>query len=328
VNSAAPARGHFLAMCIAELRKLRGRGLLYAVLLFGACHGLLAAAAVKGMEVLGHKFTASQTGGEVVDLIDLSVTTDLAVNLAVFPVNGFVLLFLFSIIWAEDFSLGTMAMIFTRPVARWKIFAAKATVSLGVGALSLVLAAATGLVLGLILFGTDADISMLKGAPLVGWMADVPSLPLGTRLVRVASGVLAGTVVLMPAIAVTALLGSLSRSPVLTLFTSMLFLFGDFFIKSVLGIWGSTDFDGHDSALEFSRWTIWAGRDLFDIHGPWSAAWSATTSDPAAAALAEAATALPHTAWGLLGQPLAATLSYTLVLGGLALLLFCKRDVT
>ena len=47
----APAAGDatLFALCIAEWRKIRGRGLLYAVLLFGACHGLLAAGAVKAM---------------------------------------------------------------------------------------------------------------------------------------------------------------------------------------------------------------------------------------------------------------------------------------
>jgi ABC-type transport system involved in multi-copper enzyme maturation permease subunit len=326
VNTARTNRGSFLGMCVAELRKVRGRGLLYAALLFGACHGLLAAAAVKGMEVVGNKFTEDQMGGETPDPIDFTVVTDLAVYLAVFPVNGFVLLFLFSIIWAEDFSLGTMAMIFSRPVTRWRIFAAKATVSLGVGAASLGLAAATALILGLILFGVESDVTLLEGAPVVGWMAEVPGS--AARLLHIANGWLLGTVLLAPAVAITALMGSLSRSPVLTLVSSMLLLFGDFFVKSVLAIWGSTGFDGHESALQFSKWTIWASRDLFDIHGPWSSAWSTTAVAPAAAALAEATAAVPQTAWGLLGQPLSVTLLYTVVLGGLALLVFCKRDVT
>ena len=326
MNEAPTRQANFLGMCGAELRKLRGRGLLYAVLLFGASHGMLAAAAVKGMEILGKKFTEGQVSEDIGVPIDLAVVGDLGLNLAVFPVNGFVLLFLFSIIWAEDFSLGTMAMIFSRPVARWKVFAAKATISLSAGALSIGLATTTGLVLGFVLFGTEGDVALLKNAPMVGWVAEVPAL--ADRLLRVLSGVLAGTLLLAPVIAVAALLGGLSRSPVLTLFGSMLLLFADFFVHSLFKVWGSTDFDGHEAAAELSRWSIWAGRDLFDIHGPWSSAWAVTEGEPAAAALVEAAAALPQTPWALLGQPVSATVLYTLVIGSLALLLFCKRDVT
>ena len=324
----APAAGDatLFALCIAEWRKIRGRGLLYAVLTFGACHGLLAAGAVKAMLVLGNKFSEGQIGGQPGDPIDLAVAAELGLSLAALPVNGFVLLFLFAILWAEDFSLGTMAMIFCRAVPRWKVFAAKACVSLAAGALSLALAATTALLLGLVLFGIDGDVSLLDGAPMVGWMADVPGL--AERLLHVASGVLAGTVVLLPVIAVAALAGSLSRSPVVTLFSSMLVLFADFFVHSALGLWGGLDVRGHEAALQLSRWTIWGGRDLFDIHGPWSAAWAATAIDPGTAALAEAAASIPPSAWSLLGQPLAATLGYTLALGTLAMLLFCKRDVT
>ncbi len=323
-----PAKGNatFPAMCVAEWRKIRGRGLLYAVLLFGACHGLLAAGAVKAMEVLGNKFAEGQSNGQPGDPIDLAVAAELGLSLAVFPVNGFVLLFLFAIIWAEDFSLGTMAMIFSRAVPRWKVFAAKACVSLAAGALSLALAATAALVLGLVLFGTDGDVTLLEGTPLVGWMAQVPGL--AERLVHVASGVLAGTLILLPVIAVTALAGALSRSPVVTLFSSMLLLFADFFMHSALALWGGLDVRGHEAALQLSHWTIWAGRDLFAIHGPWSAAWTAAAIDPGTAALTGAAASIPPTAWTLLGQPLTVTIGYTAVLGALAMLLFCKRDVT
>ncbi len=327
-GAASPPRpATLIALCWADWRKLRGRGLLAAVLLFGACHGLVAAALIKGMEVLGNKFAEGRLDDSPADPLDLSVAAEFALNLAVFPINGFALLLLFAILWAEDFSLGTMAMIFSRPVARWRVFAAKTLVSVAVGTLSILLAVTTGLVLGLFLFGIESDVTLLEGAPLVDWMSDLPGL--AERLLHVFSGILASIVLLLPAIAVAALMGSLSRSPVITLFGSVLLLCMDFFVHSFLSIWAGVDVTGREVAQVLSRWTIWGGRDLFAIHGTWAEAWNPNAaSDPAAAALAEAAQAIPQTAWGLLGQPLAATMLYSVVLGSVALLLFCRRDVT
>ena len=236
MNTRLTSPESFVLLCVAELRKLRGRGLLAAVLLFGAAHGVAAAAAIKGMQVLGNKFIQGQGQQELGDPLDFSVAGELALNLAITPVNGFALLLLFSILWAEDFSLGTMAMIFSRPVYRWRVFAAKFATGMACGFASLSLAVATGLILGLLLFGTSADVSLLENAPLVGWMTQFPEIT--TRLVHIMSGILAGTTLLIPAVAVTALIGSLTRSPVMTLFGSMLALFADFFVHSVLGVWG------------------------------------------------------------------------------------------
>jgi len=304
----------FVLLCTAELRKLRGRGLLYAVLIFGAAHGLAANAAIKAMEVIGGNLSKAQLGQDFGDPIDFSVAGELALNLAITPVNGFALLFLFAILWAEDFSLGTMAMIFCRPVPRARVFAAKFVVALACGAASLSLAVLTGLAVGLVLFGTAGDLSMLETVPFVGWMAQIPALP--TRLLHTASGIVAGTLLLVPVIAVTALIGNLTRSPVMTLFGSMLVLFADFFIHSVLGLWGRSELESAELVLAASRWNIWAGRDFFEVHGPWSAAWAALNVD------------LPETAWTMLGQPLMATLAWGVILGAAALAMFSKRDVT
>ncbi len=325
--SPAPIRRvSFVLLCLAEFRKLRGRGLLYAVLVFGAAHGLVANAAIKAMEVIGGNMSKSQIGQDLGDPVDFSVAGELALNLATTPVNGFALLFLFAILWAEDFSLGTMAMIFSRPVRRSKVFAAKFTVALACGAASLSLAVLTGLALGLVMFGTTGDITMLEAAPFVGWMAQFPGV--ATRLLHTASGIAAGTLLLIPVVGITALIGNLTRSPVMTLFGAMLALFGDFFVHSVLGLWGRSDLDSSEMVLAISRWNIWAGRDLFDVHGPWSAAWATKELDLASATLAAEAAALPETAWSMLGQPVIATVAWGVMLGGLALAMFCKRDVT
>ncbi len=326
MNSAPIRQVSFLLLCVAEFRKLRGRGLLYAVLIFGAAHGLAANAAIKAMEVIGGNMSETQLGQDFGDPVDFSVAGELALNLAVTPVNGFALLFLFAILWAEDFSLGTMAMIFSRPVPRTKVFAAKCSVALACGAASLSLAVLTGLTLGLALFGTAGDITMLETVPFVGWMAQFPGV--ATRLLHTASGVVAGTLLLVPVVGITALIGNLTRSPVMTLFGSMLALFADFFIHSVLGLWGRSDLESAEVVLAISRWNIWAGRDLFEVHGPWGGAWAAHEVDAASARLAAEAAALPETAWAMLGQPLIATVAWGVLLGGLALAMFCKRDVT
>ena len=326
MNAGELGRESFGLLCLAELRKLRGRGLLAAVLLFGAVHGVAAALAIKGMELLGHKFIEGQGQQDVGDPLDFSVAGELALNLAITPVNGFALLLLFSIVWAEDFALGTMAMIFSRPVDRWRVFAAKFATALTCGFASLSLAVITGLTLGLALFGTTSDATLLENAPLVGWMAEVPELP--ARLARTLSGVLAGTLLLVPAVAVAALIGNLTRSPVMTLFGSMLALFADFFVHSVLGVWGGSELESSELVLEISKWNIWAGRDLFDVHGLWAASWASQSLDSATAAIANAADTLSTSSWDLLWQPMSATLLWGMILGAMALGLFCNRDVT
>ena len=316
----------FTLLCAAELRKLRGRGLLYAVLLFGAAHGLAAGAGLKAMELLGDKFSEGQGGQSIADPIDFSIVGEFALNLAITPVNGFALLLLFSILWAEDFSLGTMAVIFSRPVHRWRIFAAKFVVALVCGAASISLAVVTGLALGLVLFGITGDVSLLDSAPMVGWMAQFPAIT--TRLLHTTSGVVLGTLLLLPAIAVTALVGNVTRSPIMTLFGAMLGLFADFFVHSVLSLWGTSELDSAPVAQALSRWNIWAGRDLFEVHGPWAAAWTTPLPGLDSANLNAVATGLPASFWSLFGQPLLATILWGVVLAAVAVAFFCKRDVT
>jgi hypothetical protein len=96
----------------------------------------------------------------------------------------------------------------------------------------------------------------------------------------------------------------------------------------VLGIWAGSELESSELVLQINNWSIWAGRDLFDVHGPWAAAWAPESVDAASAALANAVGTLSVSPWDVLWQPLSATVLWGMVLGALALGLFCKRDVT
>ncbi|MBJ94175.1 MAG: hypothetical protein CMP23_06805 [Rickettsiales bacterium] len=315
-------RSSFSLLCSAEFRKLRGRGLLPAVLLFGAAHGIAAGLGIRALELLGGKALDASGVESSRDLLDFTVAGEVALQLAAAPIHGFAMLLLFAILWAEDFSLGTMAMIVSRPVARWRVFAAKFTVGSCCAAASLLMALLTALVLGTALFGLNGDLSALESIPLVGWMAALPSLPM--RLIHLLSGVLAGTLVLLPALSITALLGNLSRSPVLTLFSSLLILLADFFAHGILSIWSNSQLRGAELAEMVQPWTLWgSGRALFKIHGPWAESWTIEAASVQTAELVN-----DPSLWSQLGQPLLGTLIWTLLFTSLGLLLFRSRDVS
>ncbi len=285
-----------VGLCIAEWRKAKGRGLAYAVLLFGALHGLLGPSLLKGLELLNEK-----TVGKDIDPFDFLAGADAALTMAAFPVNGFALLLLASILWAEDFSLGTMAMVLVRPVHRWRVFVAKVLVVWGVGLASLALATLIGSALGLVLFGTTFDVASAAGMPFSGWMAEVDGI--GERGLRIVGGLAAATLLLGPSFLLASLVANLTRSPVMTLFGSIFVLVADFFVFLLGKAWAGAKLSGGELAGKVSEYTIWAGRDLFTRHvadEPWADIW----------------------------MPLVPTLGATLVFGALALLLFVRRDVT
>lgn len=292
MSAAIPMSG----LCVAEWRKAKGRGLAWAVLLFGGLHGLLGPSALKGLELLNEK-----TVGKDLDPFDFLAGADAALTLAAFPVNGFALLLLASILWAEDFSLGTMAMVLVRPVARWRVFVAKVLVVWGVGLASLALASLIGAALGLVLFGTTFDAASAQGMPIAGWMAGIDGG--GTRALRVLAGLGAATLLLGPSFLLAALVANVTRSPVMTLFGSIFVLVADFFVYLLGKAWAGAKLSGGELAGTTSDFTIWAGRDLFTRHA---------AEDP----------------WTDLWMPLAPTLGATLLFGALALWLFVRRDVT
>jgi ABC-type transport system involved in multi-copper enzyme maturation permease subunit len=299
----------FWGLCGAEWRKIRGRGLAWAVLLFGLFHGLLAAGMVKGMLFLGYK--AAGAGAEGMDPVDWLVGGDLSLFFAVFPVNGFALLLLASILWAEDFSLGTMAMIFVRPVARWKVFASKAFVAWLVGMASILLALFAGLGLGALLLGFSADTAQLAQVPIIGWMAGGPNeagtafagLSSGVRMWGVGKGLLASMLLIGPAIAIPAFVAALTRSPIWTLSGSIAVFLFDSFVWAVTAGWGASNLRGADLAGDLSRWTIWGSRKFYSLHGSehfFSDGW----------------------------LYMLITLGWTSLFAALALWMFVKRDVT
>lgn len=285
-----------VGLCVAEWRKARGRGLAPAVLLFGALHGLLGPGSLKGLEVLSEK-----TLGVDKDPFDFLAGAEAALQMAAFPVNGFALLLLASIIWAEDFSLGTLAMVFVRPVARWRIFVAKTLVCWGIGMASLGIAMGLGGLFGLFLFGTTYDPAALEGMVFAGWMTDITSV--GERLIRILAGWGAATLVLGPAFLLCALCANITRSPVLTLFGTLFVLVADLFAFLLLKAWQAAKLDGGEAAGKLAEWTLWAGRSLFANH---------SAAEP----------------WEGIALTLAPTGIGIVLFGGLALLLWVRRDVT
>ena len=294
----------FLGLCGAEWRKIRGRGLVWAVLLFGFVHGLLAPLLIKLILILGDR-------GEV-DRVDWLVGGDLALFFAIFPVHAFGILLLAAILWAEDFSLGTMAMIFVRPVARWKVFASKGVVAWGVGLMSLSLALVTGLALGAVLLGFSGDVGHLYRIYPVGWMAEAPAsasalptaLGAGTRLLHILQTLGVGVLLLGPVVALAAFVASVARSPVWTLSGAMVLLVVDAFLFVFTAGWGKSTLRYNDVAAALSEWTI---------SGCW---WVLIKLRGSADLFAEG--------W----QAMLVTGGWTVLLGGLALWLFLKRDVT
>ena len=92
------------------------------------------------MLAAGEDVVEKMNGGgtwEPMAAMDWLVGVDLTVTSMAYPLFGMVFTFLISVLWAQDFSLGTLGMIVVRPVARWKLFGAKALVSVAVLALAL-----------------------------------------------------------------------------------------------------------------------------------------------------------------------------------------------
>ncbi|MCO4774197.1 MAG: ABC transporter permease [Deltaproteobacteria bacterium] len=311
-------RGGFLGMCLAEWRKATGRGLAWAILLFGMLHGIVAVA----MLALGRE-AETRFSEQAVDSLTWLVAGELAVSLAAMPVNGLALLLLFAMIWAEDFSLGTIAMVFVRPVPRWRVFAAKATVAMGAALESMFLALLTGMLLGLPFFGLEGDLSAIgPDTPFIGWMGSAE----GSLFLPVFGGVITGAAVTLPALGCTAMLAALTRSPVLTLFGSMMVLLFDAGVAFVTTVWSGIargacaqavqkagrsitpseldNIECTDAQLpeRIHDLTVWASRDFLAARG------------------------LPEF-WSEAGASVGVTLGWSALFLALGLLLFVKRDV-
>ncbi len=282
------------ALCGAEWRKLRGRGLGAAVLLFGALHGIAALAALKGLEVL------SASSGQSGDAADFLIAGEVAVRMATSPFNGLVLLLAAAVLWAEDFSRGTLAMLLVRPVSRSRIFLAKALVAACVPLASLGLALLLGSLGGLLLFGTESDLSLVGQSPWVHWMAEVPSVP--QRGFRVLLGLGTSLLSLGPAFALVALLAVLTRSPIGTLFGTAFLLGSELLTHLILTGIAQTKLDLAPLADTLRHLTLTAARSVTDHHGP-----GTLFSD------------------GL--TPLGLSLGYTALFTALALALFRRADV-
>lgn len=311
----------FLSMVGAEWRKARGRGLAWAVLLFAALHGVGAVA----MLWLGQRMESSVKEGAV-DSLTWLVSGELAVKIVALPVQGLALLLLFSMLFAEDFSLGTIAMIFVRPVPRWMVFIAKATVGVGVALASASVALAVGLGGGLLAFGLGGDLTQIgPDTPFFGWLGGFEG-GAAHRAALVLGGVLTATLVALPLLGSAALFGALLRSPVGALFGSMMFLLADAGMAAVTTVWSGFTRSACAKAASVSGemvrpedlatmpcadavlperlhdLTIWAGRSFLGARGE------------------------PEF-WAAAGFPLAVTLGWSALLLGGALLLFTRRDV-
>jgi hypothetical protein len=269
----------------AEWRKVRGRGLAYAVLVFGLLHGVAAVALLFAMGKASEQVQPGAAEG-----LDWLLAADVAVGLASFPVNGLVLLVLFAILWAEDLSIGTAAMILSRPVRRAEVFAAKAVLGIGVTFASISLAMGVAAVLGLAVFGTGGDASQFP-IQASRWMADVDgTLP---KLLRIGWGTVLATGIMLPALAC---------APLLTLAGSLLTLAADAGATAILWAWAQTDLASAQTAGTLKEWTFWSSRDLFGHHGTLTLLSEGT---------------------GDLGR----TLGFSLVLLALALLVLQRRDI-
>lgn len=249
----------FPRMVGAEWRKAKGRGLAWAVLLYGAVQGVFAVLALWGT---GRAADAMQEGAS--EGFDWLLAADAAAQFASLPIHGLGLLVFFAIVWAEDLSQGTAAMILVRPVRRVELFSAKLVLCFLVALAGVVLATGFGAVLGLALFGTEGDPSMYP-LPSSQWIADVEGL--GGRLLRIAYGALLAAVVMLPALAVAALTAVVTRSPLLTLAGSIVLLCADAGAWAILWAWSQTEIAGAEQMGELREWTLWASRDLLEHHG-------------------------------------------------------------
>jgi len=283
-----------LRMIGAEWRKVQGRGLVWAVLVFGLLHG---AAAVALLYAMGAAADQMQEGSS--DGLDWLLAADVSVGLASYPLNGLILLILFAILWAEDLSIGTAAMILARPVRRAELFLAKAVLGTGVAFASILLALVTGAALGMVVFGFDGDATKFP-IQAAQWMADVDGT--GGKTLRIVYGAVLATAIMLPALACAALVAALTKSPLLTLAGSLLVLVADAGVTAILWAWAQTELASAATAETLQGWTLWASRDLYSHHGTLT-----TLTD-----------GLPD-----LGR----TLGYSLGMLVFALLIFQRRDI-
>ncbi len=283
-----------LRMVRAEWRKVKGRGLVWAVLVFGLLHGVAAVGLLYAMGVASEQVQEGSSEG-----LDWLLAADVSVGLASFPLNGLVLLILFAILWAEDLSIGTAAMILVRPVRRVEVYVAKALLGTGVAFGSIVLAMVTGGLLGMLVFGFDGDATKFP-IQAAQWMADVDGG--GAKLLRIAYGTVLATAIMLPALALAAIIASITQSPLLTLAGSILGLVGDAGITAILWAWAQTDLASAETAASIREWTMWSSRDLYSHHGTLT-----TLTD-----------GLPD---------LARTVGYSLGMLLLGLLIFQRRDI-
>ncbi len=310
-------RGGFLGMVLAEWRKAAGRGLAWAILLFGMLHGVVAVGMLKAGEMAESQFAAEPT-----DSLTWLVSGELAVSLASAPVNGLALLLLYAMIWAEDFSLGTIAMLFVRPVARWRVFAAKCAVAVEAALASMTLALVTGLLLGLPFFGLDGDLTKIgPDTPFIGWMGTADGLVLPMLL-----GVLAGAAVTLPALGCAAMVGALTRSPVLTLFGSMMALLADAGVAFVTTLWSGFARGACTTAAQKAG-AIQTQADLDTLECP-DAALPEAIHDATIWASRDFLSALGEPDfWAEAGASVAITCGWAGLMLLLGLVLFVRRDV-
>lgn len=287
----------FLPLFSAELRKVRGRGLLAAVHLFAALHGVAAVALG-----LGARWVGQRVAGETPpDVLDLSVAAEVALDLAHLPVLGLVLLGTWAVVFAEDFALGTMANIVARPVRRTDVLAAKVCLALTTVATTSAIAVAVALLGGALFFGFDADHTQLQGNPSVGWMAEVPSL--ATRLVRVLLGLPLHVAAALPTVLICALLGAVSRSTLFTLFGALFILGTDLGLEAALTLAANIEWEGAERARQFSEWTMRASAGFVVAH---EGGWDALKG---------------------VGPQASRTLVYAVIFGALAAPVWAKRDI-
>lgn len=285
----------FVGLCVAEFRKVKGRGLLYAVLLFGAAHGIVAPLLARLTTFAGENAMRKMgAGGEApADSMDWLVAADLSQTATTLPFFGGVLLFVLAVLWAQDFSLGTLGMLAIRPVSRSKIFLSKVAVSWAIVGLAIGLAVFFGSLVGLPLFGTSGDIAALASVnlcldpadapcfPYISWMAtsagdelaaggeaSAVALGMGLRLSGLFQGYLLAVLLHGPVIGIVALVATLTRSPVLTLFGSMFLFVADGLATFFLKIWAAIEgIDGSALAEQLQGLTLWSTRGLYRLHG-------------------------------------------------------------
>ena len=71
-----------------------------------------------------------------------------------------------------------------------------------------------------------------------------------------------------PMIGLAAVVATVTRSPVLTLFGSLFLLVGDGLATLLFKVWGSLEsVAGHDMAARVEELTLWSSRGFYRLHG-------------------------------------------------------------